>query len=81
MWQEIDKKLYRQFIFKDFKAAFSFMQDVASAAESANHHPKWQNEYNKVEIWLSTHSADDSISAKDYALAKTIDDIYQKDTN
>lgn len=52
------------------------MKKVAEAAESQNHHPKWLNEYNKVEIWLSTHSAGGWVTDKDRELSKLIDEIY-----
>jgi 4a-hydroxytetrahydrobiopterin dehydratase len=42
-----------------------------------DHHPTWTNTYNKVEIWLSTHSAGDQITDKDRQLAKQIDRIYE----
>jgi ribonuclease HI len=77
MWQEKEGRLYRSFEFKDFQQAFDFMQKVAAAAESQNHHPKWTNEWNKVEIWLSTHSAGDTVTDKDRELAETISGIYQ----
>jgi 4a-hydroxytetrahydrobiopterin dehydratase len=78
MWQVKDKALYREFIFKDFKQAFMFMQAVAPAAEEQNHHPCWQNKYNRVEIWLSTHEAGDSVTDKDRKLADAIDKIFEK---
>jgi len=53
------------------------MSQVAEAAEGQGHHPKWTNEYNKVEIWLSTHSAGDKITDKDRVLAKAIDAIFE----
>jgi 4a-hydroxytetrahydrobiopterin dehydratase len=77
MWQEKDKQLYRKFEFKDFKQAFEFMGRVAEVAEANNHHPKWTNQYNKVEIWLSTHEAGDEIIDKDRQLAQEIDKIYE----
>jgi len=77
MWEEKDGKLYRRFEFKDFKQAFEFMTKVAAVAEGQNHHPRWQNEYSVVEIWLSTHSAGDQITDKDRQLAATIDEIYE----
>ncbi len=77
MWETRDGKLYRGFQFKDFKEAFEFITKVAKAAEAQNHHPKWSNEYNKVEIWLSTHSAGGTVTDKDKALAKEIDRIYE----
>jgi 4a-hydroxytetrahydrobiopterin dehydratase len=61
-----------------FKEAFSFMQKVAAAAEQANHHPKWRNEYNIVEVWLSTHEAGGKITNKDRQLADAIDQIYEE---
>ncbi len=72
-WQEIDRKLYKILIFKDFQEAFAFMVRVAFTAEKHNHHPKWTNEWNKVEIWLSTHDAGDIITEKDRVLSKEID--------
>ena len=73
MWEEKDNKLYRQFKFKDFSEAFSFMTRVALAAEKMDHHPTWTNTYNQVEIWLSTHDAGDVVTEKDMKLAKKID--------
>jgi 4a-hydroxytetrahydrobiopterin dehydratase len=78
MWQETEKGLYKQFEFKDFQEAFSFMQAVASRAERMNHHPLWENEWNRVSIWLSTHSAD-AITEKDRELAAVIDQIFAKE--
>jgi 4a-hydroxytetrahydrobiopterin dehydratase len=76
MWPEKDKKLYREFKFDNFKEAFDFMAKVAAVADKMDHHPTWTNNYNKVEIWLSTHSAGDKITDKDRQLAEEIDRIY-----
>jgi 4a-hydroxytetrahydrobiopterin dehydratase len=75
MWQEKNNKLYRKFQFKDFSEAFAFMTRVALAAEKMDHHPLWTNVYNTVEIWLSTHSAGDTVTGKDRQLAEKIDDL------
>jgi 4a-hydroxytetrahydrobiopterin dehydratase len=72
-WTETNNTLYQKFEFKDFNAAFSFMTRVALAAEKMDHHPKWTNVWNTVEIWLSTHDAGDIVTDKDRKLAKTID--------
>lgn len=77
MWQEKDKQLHKKFKFKDFKQAFEFMTAVAKVSEGQNHHPKWQNEYNKVEIWLSSHDVGGKITDKDRKLAKAIDGVYE----
>jgi len=75
MWQETDNKLYKAFEFKNFSEAFSFMTRVALLAEKSNHHPSWKNEWNKVEIWLSTHDAGDIVTDKDRLLALGIDKL------
>jgi len=73
MWEEKNNTLYRKFQFKNFSEAFAFMTKVALEAEKMDHHPLWTNVYNTVEIWLSTHSAGDVVTAKDQQLAKKID--------
>ena len=64
------------FVFKNFIDAFAFMTKVAIAAEKMDHHPKWTNVYNTVEIWLSTHDAGNVVTEKDKALSKIIDALY-----
>lgn len=76
MWKEHDNKLQRTFLFSDFVMAFGFMTKVALVAEKMNHHPRWTNTWNKVEITLSTHDAGDVVTEKDRELADAIDKIY-----
>ncbi len=76
MWTEVNNILTASFLFKDFKEAWKFMNDVASAAESMNHHPDWTNIYNRVMIRLNTHDASNTVTDKDRKLAKAIDEIY-----
>lgn len=73
MWQEQNNSLHKKFEFKNFSEAFAFMTRVALAAEKMDHHPKWTNEYNKVEIWLSSHDAGNTVTEKDKKLSKIID--------
>lgn len=72
-WAEVNNTLYKSFIFSDFSEAFGFMTRVALLAQQLDHHPKWTNTWNKVEIWLSTHSAGDVVTDKDRELAAGID--------
>lgn len=73
MWQTVDNQLYRKFTFENFPDAVAFMNRVAALADEANHHPRMQNVYNTVEIWLSTHDAGDKVTAKDKDLSLKID--------
>ena len=53
------------------------MNIIADQSEKVDHHPKLINEYNKVEVELFTHSSN-SISNKDFSLARFIDNIYEE---
>ncbi len=77
MWQESSGRLVREFKFKDFQEAFTFMTRVAFMADKMEHHPNWSNSYNFVRIELYTHDQGDVITDKDYRLAKAIDTIIQ----
>ena len=59
----------KNFIFKDFKVAFSWMTKIALIAEKMDHHPEWFNVYNKVEVKLSTHDSG-GITELDITMAK-----------
>lgn len=75
MWKEENNYLQRTFKFKDFLEAFAFMTKVALIAEKLNHHPRWSNVYNEVEIKLNTHDAGDIVTDKDRQLADEIDKL------
>jgi 4a-hydroxytetrahydrobiopterin dehydratase len=64
----------RRFKFKDFNAAWGFMNRVALLAELQDHHPEWFNVYNRVDILLTTHDCD-GLSARDVKLAQAIDRV------
>jgi 4a-hydroxytetrahydrobiopterin dehydratase len=70
-WVIDQRKLYRQFVFRDFVEAFGFMSRVALLAEAMNHHPEWSNVYNRVDIHLTSHDAG-GISERDFTLAGRI---------
>ena len=71
-WRIKDEKLFRVLRFKDFNKAIEFMNQVAITAETIDHHPEWSNVYNKVEIYLVTHS-EGGITQLDIDLAREID--------
>lgn len=73
-WSLDQGKLYKEYKFKDFVAAFAFMSKVAQAAEAVAHHPEWFNVYNTVKVHLSTHDVG-GISERDFDLALKMDDI------
>ncbi len=77
-WEKTKEKLSISYKFQDFAEAFAFMIEVAMHAEKQNHHPKWCNTWNQVDIELTTHDEGNIVTDKDYALAAQISKIYQK---
>ena len=67
----------KEFKFKNFKNAFSFMTSIAMKAEEIGHHPEWSNVYSKVSITLTTHDVQ-GLSEKDLLLGQFIDNQYEK---
>jgi 4a-hydroxytetrahydrobiopterin dehydratase len=78
MWQQENNRLIRSFRFRDFQEAFSFMTQVALAAEKMDHHPRWTNMYNQVDFELFTFDAGNTVTARDHRLAQAIDAIALK---
>ncbi len=62
--------------FTDFSAAWGFMSRVALLAEAQDHHPEWENVYNRVTITLTTHDTG-GLSERDVKLASSIDRLAQ----
>lgn len=75
MRTETDNKLVRDYEFTDFTQAWAWMNQVASLLEEHNHHPTWTNTYNRVHIEFTTHDAWDTVTDKDWELARAIDEI------
>ena len=73
-WIIENKTIKKEFKFDDFIDAFGFMSKVALLSEKMDHHPNWQNTYNKVKIELTTHDKD-GITNNDLKLAESIDKL------
>lgn len=73
-WRDVSGRdaIEKEFKFKDFKAAWGFMSQVALAAEQADHHPEWSNVYNSVHVVLTTHDSG-GVTWKDVELARFMD--------
>ncbi len=78
-WQAVEGRdaIRRKIKFADFNAAWGFMTRVALLADKQDHHPEWQNVYNRVEILLTTHDCD-GLSQRDVKLAQAIDKILKE---
>jgi 4a-hydroxytetrahydrobiopterin dehydratase len=75
-WQMDDGKLARDWVFKDFAEAMTFVNSVAEIAEAANHHPDIDIRYNQVRLALVSHDLG-GITKRDVALAEKIDSKFK----
>ena len=74
-WREDGEQLVRDYEFKDFAEAMSFVVRVGELAEEVNHHPDiLVHGWNKVRLILFTHS-EGRITDADRRMAERIDGI------
>lgn len=77
-------ELRKVFKFHDFFQAIQFMNDAVQFIERPNpypHHPRWENIWKTVTVWLSTWDVKHRISYLDISLAKELDRIYLRSSN
>ncbi|HEY5535206.1 MAG TPA: 4a-hydroxytetrahydrobiopterin dehydratase [Ignavibacteria bacterium] len=74
-WSFDGTYLSRNYKFSNFISAFSFMTAVAIVAEKMDHHPDWNNVYNRVTIKLNSHDAK-GITGLDFELGESIEKIF-----
>jgi len=74
-WEIIeDKKLVKEFKFKDFVESKYFLDLVSVIAEEQGHHPTLTLIYNRLKITLTTHAAG-GLTENDFIMAKIIDEL------
>ena len=54
-WINKKNSLFKEFVFKDFNSAFSFMKSASLIFDEFDHHPTWCNTYNKITISFSNN--------------------------
>jgi len=73
------RELHRVYEFRNFEDAFQFMNEVTERVISLiNHHPRWQNTYHRLEIWLTTFNIGYKPSFKDVRLAEGCEQIWNE---
>ena len=75
-WSISDKFLICKYEFKNFNEALSYMNTVGIKCEEMDHHPKWTNVYNRLEIELFTHDKN-GLTMKDFDLASFMDQEFE----
>jgi 4a-hydroxytetrahydrobiopterin dehydratase len=72
-WELRDRRLRKQYHFRTFLRAITFVNSVAYLAESAGHHPDITINYNRVTLRLITHS-EGGLTERDFSLAAEVDE-------
>lgn len=70
-----DKKIVKEYKFKDFIEAKYFVDLVSIVSEEQFHHPTITVSYNKVKISLTTHTSK-GLTLNDFIMAQIIDQLY-----
>jgi len=74
-WAREGDEIVREWRFEDFAEAMAFVNRVAEAAETANHHPDiLVHGWNKVRLSLTNHSAG-GLTDADFEMAGRIDGL------
>jgi 4a-hydroxytetrahydrobiopterin dehydratase len=72
------RELHRVYEFESFEIAFEFMtRAVNQFILVQNHHPRWENTFKRVQVWLSTFELGYEISNKDMKLAKDLERLWE----
>jgi pterin-4a-carbinolamine dehydratase len=75
----VRRELYRVYEFPSYQLAFRFMNEVSERAiVRQSHHPRWQNTWNRVEIWLTTFNLGYRPSTKDLRLAEACEQAWRE---
>ena len=69
-----NKKLRKDFKFKNFVEVMGFVNQVALIAQAEDHHPDMHVSYSKLAIELWTHAVG-GLSENDFILAAKIDEL------
>jgi pterin-4a-carbinolamine dehydratase len=76
---DVMRELYRMYEFTSYEDAWKFMIKVdENGVKPYNHHPRWQNTYNRVEVWLCTFNIGHKPSYRDLRLAKIFEETWEK---
>jgi 4a-hydroxytetrahydrobiopterin dehydratase len=71
-------ELYREYRFEDFDKVLEFMTEVAIGCDIFPHHPRWENTWTTLRVWLTTWDIKHKISYKDIMLARYMERVYER---
>lgn len=70
------RELYREYVFADFDHVIEFINKVAIGCNIFPHHPRWENTWTTLRVYLTTWDIKHIISFKDIMLARLMDKTF-----
>jgi pterin-4a-carbinolamine dehydratase len=67
--------LHKAYEFASFEDALAFMGTAAEYITRVQHHPRWENVWRTVSVWLSTWDIGHRLSPLDVDLARHLDEV------
>ena len=68
----------RTYEFARFEDAIDFMAEAAKHISVVQHHPRWENTWRTVRVWLTTWDIGHKPSQYDLDLAEYLDNLFSK---
>jgi pterin-4a-carbinolamine dehydratase len=72
------QELRKVYAFRSFRTAIQFMSSAVDPVNKAQHHPRWENQWRTVTVFLSTWDIGLRISQLDLDLARILDGLYDE---
>jgi pterin-4a-carbinolamine dehydratase len=72
------QELRKVFVFRSFRSAIHFMTSAIDPINQIQHHPRWENQWRTVTVYLSTWDIGFRISHLDLDLARILDGVYNE---
>ena len=73
---KIREELYREYSFESFNHAVDFLVELKAVCEVIPHHPRIENIWRTLRVYLTTWDIDYKVSFKDILLARNLDRLY-----
>jgi pterin-4a-carbinolamine dehydratase len=67
----------KNYSFRTFERAMEFMQSAVPFINDMNHHPRWENIFSTVVVWLTSWDIGFKPSRADIELAQQLDALYR----
>jgi pterin-4a-carbinolamine dehydratase len=72
------EELFREYVFKNFNQVLEYMGKVAVICNMLPHHPRWENTWTTLKVYISTWDSTHIITYKDIMLARHMEQIYKE---